>query len=103
VIITPEGYAWIPGQVKNEPFLDLLIVCWETGCRPQEVLAVEARHADLDGGRWVFTPDEAKGEKAHRVVCLTDRAIKITRRLMARHPVGPLFRNTDGRPWHPYA
>jgi integrase len=103
VVITPEEYAWILGQVKDEEFRDLLVVCWETGCRPQEILAVETRHVDLDGGRWVFAPDEAKGKKAHRVVYLTDRALEITRRLTARHPEGPLFRNTDGRPWHPYA
>jgi len=103
VIITPEEYAWILGQVKDEEFRDLLVVCWETGCRPQEILAVEARHVDLDGGRWVFPPDEAKRKKAHRVVYLTDRTIEITHRLMVSHPEGPLFRNTNGRPWHPYA
>jgi integrase len=103
VIITPEEYAWMRAQVKDEPFRDLLVVCWETGCRPQEILAVEARHVDLAGGRWVFPPDEAKGKKRHRVVYLTERATEITRRLVARHPEGPLFRNTDGRSWHPYA
>lgn len=103
VVITPEEYAWILGQVRDQEFRDLLVVCWETGCRPEEVLAVEARHVDLDGGRWVFPPDEAKGKKAHRLVYLTDRAIEITRRLMVTHPEGPLFRNTGGRPWHPYA
>jgi integrase len=103
VVITPEEYAWILGRVGDEPFRDLLTVCRETGCRPQEILAVEAWHVDLAGGRWVFPPDEAKGKKRHRVVYLTDRAAEITRRLAARHPAGPLFRNTDGRPWHPYA
>ena len=103
VVVTPEEYAWILGQIKDEPFRDLLIVCWETGCRPQEALAVEARHVDLPGVRWVFPPDEAKGKRAHRVVYLTDRAFEITRGLMTRNPQGPLFRNTDGRPWHPYA
>lgn len=103
VVLTPEEYAWILGQVKDQEFRDLLIVCWETGCRPQEVLAVEARHVDLDGERWGFPPDGAKGRKGHRVIYLTDRALKITRGLLARRPEGPLFRNTDGRPWHPYA
>ena len=52
---------------------------------------------------WRFPPDEAKGKKACRVVYLTDRANEITLRLMARRPEGPLVRNRDGRPWHPYA
>ena len=103
VVVTPEEYDWILGQVKDEQFRDLLVVCWETGCRPQEILAVAARHVQLDGGRWVFPPDEAKGKKSHRVVYLTDRALAITRRLTALQPDGPLFRNTDGKPWHPYA
>ena len=103
VIITPEEYAWMLDQVKDEEFRDLLVVCWETGCRPQEILAVAARHVDSEGGRWIFAPDEAKGKKTHRIVYLTDRGLTITRRLMLRHPEGPLFRNTDGKPWHPYA
>lgn len=103
VVITREEYDWILGRVKDEEFRDLITVCWETGCRPQEVLAVEARHVDPDGGRWVFPPDEAKGKKSHRVVYLTDIALDVTRRLAARWPEGPLFRNTDGRAWNPYA
>ena len=63
VVITPEEYAWILGQVRDEQFRDLLVVCWETGCRPQEVLAVEARHVDLDGGRWVFPARRGQGEE----------------------------------------
>jgi len=103
VVVTPAEYAWILGRVQDEQFRDLLTVCWETGCRPQEVLSVAARHVDVEGGRWVFPPEEAKGKRAHRVVYLTDAALAITRRLMGRWPEGPLFRNTDGRPWHPYA
>jgi integrase len=103
VVIAPEQYAWMLDQIKDQEFRDLLAVCWETGCRPQEILAVEARHVDAEGSRWVFPPEEAKGRRAHRVVYLTARALEVTRRLMGRHPDGPLFRNTDGRPWHPYA
>jgi integrase len=72
VVITSEEYAWSLGQAKDEEFRDLLVVCCETRCRPQEILAVEARHVDLDSGRWVFPPDEAKGQKTHRVVYLSE-------------------------------
>jgi hypothetical protein len=41
-------------------------------------------------------PRRGQGQESPRVVYLTDRAIEITRRLMARHPEGPLFRNTGG-------
>src|SRR5262249_9548380 len=49
--------------------------------------------------RWVFPPDESKGERWPRVVYLTPKALEVTRRLMLRHPAGPLFRNTEGLPW----
>jgi integrase len=98
VVLSPERFEEIR-QLVNEPFRSLLEVTWETGCRPQESLAVEARHVDLENGRRVFPPDEAKGETWPRVVYLPDHALAITRRLMAEHPTGPLFRNSDGLPW----
>jgi integrase len=66
-------------------------------------LRVEARHVDRANARWVFPASEAKGGKLPRVVYLTPRAVEITQRLMAAHPRGALFRNTDGRPWTPDA
>src|SRR5262249_7360420 len=63
VVITPGEYAWILAHVKDQEFRDLIVTCWETGCRPQEILAVERRHVDLEGARWVFPPDEAKGKR----------------------------------------
>jgi hypothetical protein len=81
--------------------MDLLVDCWETGCRPQEVLVVEVRHVDLDDRRCVFALDEAKGRWAHRLAYVTDRVLQIPRRLMERPPAGPLFRNSDARRWHP--
>jgi integrase len=98
-VIAPDRFAAILALVRDEEFRDLLTACWETGCRPQEALAVEARHVDLENGCWVFPTEESKGKKRPRVVYLTDAALAITRRLMAARPRGPLFRNTDGLPW----
>jgi integrase len=103
VVIKPDEFAWILARVVDAEFRDLVTVCWETGCRPQEILSVEARHVDRAGARWVFPPEEAKGKRRHRVVYLSEAAPEITERLAARWPRGPLFRNTDGRPWRPYA
>src|SRR5262249_52194844 len=84
---------------KSESIRELLVTVWETGCRPQEATAVEARHVDLELARWVFPVDESKGETIPRVVYLGEDALAITRKLMARHPTGPLFRNEDGNAW----
>jgi len=81
----------------------LLTVTWETGCRPQESLRVEARHVDLAGERWVFPQSESKGKKTPRVVYLSAKAVEICKRLMTKHPAGNLFRNVDGKPWTPDA
>jgi integrase len=103
VVITGGQYEQILRYVPDEEFRDLLMVSWETGCRPQESLIVEARHVDQQSCRWIFPPKEAKGKKRPRVVYLTDTALCITQRRMLKWPEGPIFRNTRGRPWHPYA
>ena len=46
---------------------------------------------------------ESKGKKLSRVVYLSDEAMALVRELSARHPTGPIFRNTDGKPWTRYA
>ena len=99
VLISQTEYDEILGQSKDRGFRDLLIVTWETGCRPQESLIVEARHVDLVNQRWVFQQSEEKNREAIRVVYLTDPALEIVRRLMLVHPEGPLFRNSRGEPW----
>ena len=100
LIITPDEFAWMAAHVKDS-FRDLLVVSWETGCRPQEILAVEARHVEAD--RWVFPVEESKGKKRKRVVYLTEPALEITRRLVAERPEGPLFRNVNGKPWNAHS
>jgi integrase len=84
-------------------FRDLLTVCWESGCRPQEIWRVEKRHLDVRGKRWVFPPKESKGKKKIRIVYLTDTALAICQRLALKHPAGPFFRNSDGLPWTRHA
>jgi integrase len=99
-IITVEEYGMIVGATAGAEFRDLLTVAWETGARPQELVRVEARHVDLANSRWVFPPEEAKVKKRPRIVYLSEKALEITKRLMLKHPDGPLFRNTDGVPWN---
>ena len=83
-------------------FRDCLNLMLETGVRPSEVRTVEARHVSLEQGLWVFPPSEHKtGRKTDkpRVVYLSAKALEITKRLVERHPTGPLLRNSRGTPW----
>ena len=98
-VIDDAGFNLIISLVRDPEFRDLLTACWNTGCRPQEALAVEARHVDLTAGTWAFPVNEAKGKKYKRIVYLADTALAITGWLMASRPRGRLFVNTDGRPW----
>lgn len=102
-IVTPEQFADLLRHVKDEPFRDLLTAVWEVGCRPQEIVRVESRHVDLQNKRWMIPASEAKGKKRIRIVYLTPAALEITQRLKLKNPTGPLFRNTDGVAWHPWA
>jgi integrase len=101
VVLSPAEFELLLSLAGGQHFRDLLVVTWETACRPQESLIVEARHVDLKNARWVFPADEAKGEQWPRVVYLTDTALEITRRLMLKNPEGPIFRNARGAPWTP--
>ena len=82
VVVSQAEFDEVLSLAKDEGFRDLLIVTWETGCRPQESLIVEARHVDLANQRWVFQPSEEKCGRSLRVVYLTDRALAIVKRLM---------------------
>lgn len=103
VFLTAEQFAALCAAVRDRDFLDVLEACWDTGCRPNELMVVEAAHVDLDGRRWVLPVEKSKGKKRSRVVYLTDRALEITKRRMAAWKSGPIFRNTDGAPWTRFA
>ncbi len=103
VVIDEATYRKMLKLSADQEFQDILRTHWETGCRPQESLRVEARHVDTKNHRWVFPPNESKGKKRHRIVYLNAAAWAITKRCMKQNPSGPIFRNTRGEPWQPYA
>jgi len=99
VVISQSEYDHILQLVTGENFTEILLAAWETGARPQELTRVEGRHVDLINQRWVFSIEEAKGKKAPRIIYLSEPIMHLTRKLILRHPVGPLFRNEKGEPW----
>ncbi|WP_168219265.1 hypothetical protein [Limnoglobus roseus] len=50
----------------------------------------------MDAHRIEIPPDEAKGKRRSQVIYLSENAAAIVARLMAIHPTGKLFLNTDG-------
>jgi integrase len=96
---TYDEYERLLAAFPDQAFLDLLVTAWETGCRPQELFAVEARNLDVPGKRWVFKIKDSKGKRKSRIVYLSDAALEVSARLARQHPTGKLFRNRDGQPW----
>ncbi len=101
IYVPPEEFAQLCTFIRNQPFLELVQTTYESGCRPQESLRVEARHVDLKNSRWVFPQSEAKGKKAPRIVYLSESSLEITKRRMKEFPTGPLFRNSRDVAWTP--
>ncbi len=99
IAFSAEEFACLLGYIRNPGLADLVITTWETGCRPQESLRVEARHFDHAHKRWIIPKRESKTKRLTRVVYLNDRAMEITARLAQLNPDGPIFRNTNGKPW----
>ncbi|HUR54782.1 MAG TPA: hypothetical protein VMZ71_11670, partial [Gemmataceae bacterium] len=98
-VFTPAEFAALLSRVPEPCFRDVLEFCWESGCRVQEVRAIEARHLRLDRDHVELSPAETKGKKRGWFIYLKGRAAEIVRTLAARRPVGPVFRNAGGRPW----
>lgn len=98
VCLSREEFNAMLGFVDKDWFRRLCVVAFETGCRPQELLMVEARHFDSLNSRWVFPVNESKGKRQPRVIYLTPKAEEITRELVAQYSEGPLFRNHAGKP-----
>jgi integrase len=78
-VVSAAQYQALLDRTADQEFKDLLSVTWETGCRPQESLRVEARHVDLIGNRWMFPASESKNKRTPRVVYMTPKAMEITR------------------------
>lgn len=97
-VISPKDFTKIQKHLRGN-FQDLVITAWETGARPQELVKVEARHVDLENGRWVFPVEESKGKTAQRIIYLSEKALGITKRLLKKNKSGRLFRTCFGNPW----
>lgn len=100
VVITDEDYKLILKNCSDNCFKDLLKVAWDTGARPQEILAMEARHVELELSRIVFPKEESKNKRKPRIVYLGEPSERIVRKQLVDISDGPLLRNSQGKPWN---
>lgn len=99
--LTAEQRTAIFNATKDRAFKNFMTALQETGCRPGEACAVEAKHVDLAAGVWVL-PEHKTGNKTGkpRTVYLTRDMVNLTRELMVKNPEGPIFLNYRKRPWN---
>ncbi|WP_166822021.1 site-specific integrase [Thalassoroseus pseudoceratinae] len=69
MLVEPDEFARLLSFVRNPQLRDLITVTWETGCRPQESLKVEARHVDVTNQRWVWCYVPGRTEEGISGVC----------------------------------
>lgn len=104
IYMKPEDFQQILGLLaEDDPFRDLFLFIWYTGCRPQEARAIEPRHVELNKERIVFPVEESKGKRLKRIIYLQGIPLEIINRLMAENRTGKLFLNKRGTAWTKYA
>jgi integrase len=103
-VLTEAQADTVLAAVPDPEFRDLLVALRETGARPGEVAGLTAAGVDLQAAHWrVTNKSRNKTHEATRRVHLTQAALVVSRRLVAEHPEGPIFRNRRGNPWTRHA
>ncbi len=99
-ILTMDERGLILMSAKGQAFREYLAALTLTGARPGEVARVSKETVDLDRGIWIFTKHKtAKKTGKPRIIYLCPEALELTKKLLAEHPEGPIFRNSRGKPW----
>jgi integrase len=91
-------------QHANPAFADVVRILRWTGCRPNLVCKVEARHYNPVTKTWDVA-DLYRGNSRKKVkrVWLSPQAQEMVLKLNALRPEGPIFLNGYGKPWNPDA
>ena len=99
--VTRKEYNVVLKNVnKRDPFYDLIVFSWESGCRPQESLRFSADDVMVNKKRIIIENPKDRGPK-WRVIHLNSKALRIVKKHIKLQPQGPVFRNTTSQPWTP--
>ncbi len=102
IVISPEQYSGLLPFIRNAEFRAIVVAAWETGARPQELMAARGRHLDAANARLVFPPEESKDKDRPRIIYLTEAALALLKP-KSDDPEEHLLWNSEGRPWTPDA
>ena len=83
----------------TDGFGDFLDAMGWTGCRPGEIMRLEAAHIDWDRGYAALPGKTTEATALLIEFPLVPPMLALCHHLAAVHPIGPLFRNRDGNPW----
>lgn len=101
--LTQKQWEVVIAQYKaDDPFVDLLCFLHETGARPLEARVVSTKIFSPEIEGFILHLKDSKGNKYKRVIRLNAKALAICKRLMLKHPDGPLLRNRNGKAWTAY-
>jgi integrase len=90
----------------KKDFYHLLLFLYRTGARPAEMYLAKA--SEWDEARRAFVIKGVPEERGRfklaylgddRVVLIPDDLVPLAKELMAKYPVGPIFRTESGKPW----
>lgn len=98
-VLSPEQKRRVVEAARG-PTRELVVFLRDTGCRPGEARAVEARHYDRQIQALVLPAVARPGEATHkrartgkpRTIYLSGEALALVEELCKRYPTGPLFR-----------
>lgn len=97
-VITPGQHAALVSEANSA--LRLYLIASRCGARPRQIREVTAQHVTDDFTRWVFPDHKTRGKTGRPLVVYCSPCLQtLSRLLVAKHPSGPLFRNTKGRAW----
>jgi integrase len=98
-IINSEDVARCVQEITRGEFRDFVVFLFETGARPSEAMRLEASHFGAENGIVVMDGKSTWKTKKKRIIYLTETAAEIVARRSKLYPEGPIFRNSEGRPW----
>ncbi len=101
-LITPQIFEELLSEAQGAT-RDILVALNETGARPHEIFAVEAK--DYNVALQTLTPNVGKNRRHEingrppRTIYVTSGLRPVIERLCKANPIGPIFRNNLGRKW----